>query len=256
MLIQGDVDISIRNYKLLLLVKWIVHKLCPLTSSLSCSSVATKIQVESGDFNDCIALELLEEALALLEEDKMRCHIMNCLAALRVVEIQRKIIRKAIDTDVEKREIARRKVFSAACSVMIDTEFDNDEVVVNAILSSFPGESKMFDERSWLPMHFAIMLFSQNKIRLEDVHMVHATDQLAMYRLSVNGPLDEEEAIDRMHTSSSPLYAEGTQHVDCEILYPSRSKGIPFVRPKWKMCASSSCTVLRKCEASSDDATN
>ena len=76
----------------------------------------------NGDFSD-------DGALALVEEDKMRCHIMNCLAALSVVQIQRKRIQKTSDNNNnEMHELVKMKVFGAACSMMIATEFDNDEV--------------------------------------------------------------------------------------------------------------------------------
>jgi hypothetical protein len=129
----------------------------------------------NGDFSD------EETLLALVQEDKMRCHILNCLAALTVIQIQRKIKQKAVDIDNERRELVKRKVFGAACSMMFDSEF---EVGYETIISSFPDEGKMSDERSWLPMHFAIALFVENKITEEDVHVLHITDPLAMYQIS------------------------------------------------------------------------
>jgi hypothetical protein len=83
-----------------------------------------------------------------------------------------------------KHDMLKRKVFAKACLLMIETESDSDEVVVNTVLSSFPDKSKISDERTWLPMHFAMALFLQNKISAEDVHMMYTTDVLAMYRLS------------------------------------------------------------------------
>jgi hypothetical protein len=130
--------------------------------------------------------------LAFLEEDKMMCHIINCFAALRVVQIRRRKQQKEKNNYNEKHELMKRKVFRAACLMMIDAEFDNDEIVVNTILSAFPDDSMMSDKRSWLPMHFAIALFLENKITEEDVHVLHTTDPLAMYRLSEKKLSDEE----------------------------------------------------------------
>jgi ankyrin repeat protein len=135
-----------------------------------------------------------DASLAFLDLDKMRLHIMNCLAALRVAEIKSEKELKAADNVDEKQKLMKRKVFRAACLMMIDTNFDNDEVVVSTILSAFPYSElvPMSDERSWLPMHFAIALNIQNKIGAEDVHMLHTTDPLAMYRLSQEKLSDEE----------------------------------------------------------------
>jgi hypothetical protein len=82
----------------------------------------------------------------------------------------------------------RRKVFRGACLMIIDSDFHNDDDdVINAILSAFSDNGKMADEQSWLPMHFAVGLFVQKKISAEDVHTSHATDPLAMSRMSQNG---------------------------------------------------------------------
>jgi ankyrin repeat protein len=53
----------------------------------------------------------------------------------------------------------------------------------------------MSDERSWLPMHFAIALYIQNEISADDVHMLHTSDPIAMYRLSEEEVSEEEIAL-------------------------------------------------------------
>jgi hypothetical protein len=123
-------------------------------------------------------------SLVSVDEDRMRCHILNCLAALSVVEMQRTKELEMIDNSNEKRELAKRKVFRAACKLMINTQFDNNDVAMTIILSSFPDDSKIDDKRSWLSMHFAIVLFAQNQISSEDVYLLHIVDPLFMYTLS------------------------------------------------------------------------
>jgi hypothetical protein len=39
----------------------------------------------------------------------------------------------------------------------------------NAIISAFPDESKITDERSWCPMHCAVALTDGNEISEEDI---------------------------------------------------------------------------------------
>jgi hypothetical protein len=53
----------------------------------------------------------------------------------------------------------------------------------------------MRDGRSWLPIYFAIGLFVQNKISAEDVHMLRATNVLAMYHLSNREFRDQKVAL-------------------------------------------------------------
>jgi hypothetical protein len=117
--------------------------------------------------------------LALLSEDKMRCHIINCIAALRIVQIQRM---EYVSEDIEKHELVKRKVFDAACSMMINyTETDSEQVVVNRILSAFPDNNKMSD---WLPMHCAIALFVEDKVSEEDVRILYTADPSALHQFS------------------------------------------------------------------------
>jgi hypothetical protein len=127
--------------------------------------------------------------LALLEES-LRCYIINCLAALRVIQNLRNEIQKS--TDDMKYDVLKKKVFAGACLLMIETESNSDEVVVNTLLSSFPDDNKISDERTWLPMHFAMVLFLQNKISALDIHLMHTKDVLGMHRLSEFVHIDED----------------------------------------------------------------
>jgi ankyrin repeat protein len=129
-----------------------------------------------------------DAALILGAIEKMRCHILNCLAALSVIQIETK--NHQISLNEERHESVKSMVFSGACSMMIETELDNDEVVMTTLLSAFPDKSKMSDGKTWLPMHFAVVLFINNKISAEDVHMMHTADVFAITRLSENDDLD------------------------------------------------------------------
>lgn len=94
-----------------------------------------------------------------------------------------------------KYDVLKRKVFTGACLLMIEIESGSDEVVVNTVLSSFPDESKISDERTWLPMHFALVLFLQNKISALDIDLMYNKDVLGMYQLSESVHIDEEYGI-------------------------------------------------------------
>jgi hypothetical protein len=52
-------------------------------------------------------------------------------------QIQKELKQKAVDN--EKDKLIKRKVFKAtACSMMIDTEFENGDITINTILQGFP----------------------------------------------------------------------------------------------------------------------
>jgi hypothetical protein len=79
-----------------------------------------------------------DTALALMDLDKMRSLILNCIAGLRIVENERS---KRNGLEIDKHELVKRKVFAAAILMMM-----SDESVTNkdqgAIVSSFPDDSR------------------------------------------------------------------------------------------------------------------
>jgi hypothetical protein len=119
-----------------------------------------------------------DTALALMEIDKMRCLILNCIAGLCIVETEKS---KKNGSEINKHELMKRKVFAAAVSMMMNyesvTSKDQD-----AIISAFPDE--MTDERSWLSMHCAVALTDENKISQEDILISQAANPLAMHLFS------------------------------------------------------------------------
>jgi hypothetical protein len=121
-----------------------------------------------------------DTALAFMEEDKMRCLILNCIAGLNIVENEKS---KKNASATNKHELVKRKLFAAAVSMMMNGECVDNQGQ-NAIVSAFPDESKMTDERSWCPMHCAVALTVENKINEEDILTLQAANPLAMHLFS------------------------------------------------------------------------
>jgi hypothetical protein len=126
-----------------------------------------------------------------IDEDKMRFHIMNCLTALLLLQIEKDKAKDAMFRNVNtgelngrhyRCELVKRKVFAEAISTIINAECNID---LNPILSPFPDDGILIHNRSWLPMHFAMSLSGGNKIIIEeDIHTLHAADPLAMHLFS------------------------------------------------------------------------
>jgi hypothetical protein len=127
----------------------------------------------NGDFKD------VGTALALVDVDKMRCHIINCLTALHLVETQKR-------RSDELYELVKGNVFNAAISMISDDTFDSDEAVVSSILLGFPfpDGNKIADKHSWFPQHFAIALGIRNKISEDYIRIMLSVDPLPTHRLS------------------------------------------------------------------------
>jgi hypothetical protein len=151
-----------------------------LFDRLNCCSATLKL-----DFND------IEAALALIDEDKMRCLIISCLTALHLVQIQKR--EEAKDLDDENYELVKSKVFNTAISMITGDGFDRDEAVIDTILSCFTDERKMSDERSWQPVHFAIALRVRNKISDNDIRIMLSKDPLGVHRCHQVEAEEEEE---------------------------------------------------------------
>jgi hypothetical protein len=135
----------------------------------------------NGNFNN------VDAALALVDRDKMRRHIINCLTALYLVETQ--IGGNDETVDDENYELVRGKVFNASISMINDDKFDSDEAIVSTTLSSFPfpDEGNVSDERSWLPQHFALVLGVRGKISEDDIRIMLSVNPLSTQRLSKRG---------------------------------------------------------------------
>jgi hypothetical protein len=126
--------------------------------------------------------EINVRKLETLDEDKMRCHILDCLAALH--RVQREKRTRRISSGDKEYESAKRRVFSSAVTIVMEFEESviADQHDLRSLLPCFPDKEKMTDGRSWLPLHLAIVL--GDKVREEDVYTLHANDPLAMQRYS------------------------------------------------------------------------
>jgi hypothetical protein len=124
-----------------------------------------------------------DAALALIDVEKMRHHVVNCLIALELIHIRNeKIVAVAANDDYK---LVKCKVFNASINVILDDELDRNEAVVNTILSVFPfaDERKISDEQSWLPQYFAVALAIRSGISEDILHAILSVDLSATHRL-------------------------------------------------------------------------
>jgi hypothetical protein len=152
---------------------------CRLKASLQ---LFDKLECCSSSMNG--DLKNVDAALVLVDIDKMRCHIINCLTAMHLVETEKKEKEAVVDND--DYELAKSKVFNAAISMISDDKFDSDEAIVKSILLNLPisDERTISDGRSWLPQHFAIALGVRNKISEDDIRIMLSMNPLAIHRLN------------------------------------------------------------------------
>jgi hypothetical protein len=122
-----------------------------LFDELKCCSDGPR---RNGDFTS-------DAALALLDVEKLKCHIINCFAALNIVEIKTRHFKAPAN---EKRELVRRKVFEGACSMIINAELDTNQTVIKkSALSAFPDKSKISMARAGC--HFTSRLYYLQRVK-------------------------------------------------------------------------------------------
>jgi hypothetical protein len=131
----------------------------------------------NGDFNN------VDATLASIDIDKMRCHVINCLTAIHLVETEMKIDEAVVGNG--NYELVKSKVFNAAISMISNDGFRSNEAVVKIILSGFPipNESRISNEQSWLPQHFAVSLAVRDKISEDDIRIMLSVEPLPTHRL-------------------------------------------------------------------------
>jgi hypothetical protein len=151
-----------------------------LFDRLNCCSGKLK-----GIFDD------VDAALRLVDVEKIRYLIINCLIALHLVQKEKSNTRE--DSDEENYEVVKSRVFNAAVSMITSHEFKRDEAFVETILSSFPDEKEKSVERSWLPEHFTIALAMRNKISEGDIRIMLSIDPSAVHTLRREAVRSESE---------------------------------------------------------------
>ena len=132
--------------------------------------------------------------ITLLDVRKMKTHILDCVAALGIVQQelvyqeQELVLQEGDQSLTEEAQavLLSNKVFKASLSIMA-TAMLHDSIEVpkqsNSIvrlLAAFPDDSKMIDGRSWLPLHWAVV--ADEKISEADVNMIYISDPMALQR--------------------------------------------------------------------------
>jgi ankyrin repeat protein len=128
-------------------------------------------------------LNNVDAALLLVDIDKMRYNVINCLTAIHLVQTEMRMKEAVVDND--NYELVKSKVFNAAISMISDDKFDSSEAVVKTILSGFPipDGRRRSDEWNWQSQHFAIALGVMNKISEDDIRIMLSVDPLRTQRL-------------------------------------------------------------------------
>ncbi len=78
-----------------------------------------KMECTSGCLPE-IGTKRQKEAIKMLDAEKMRCHILDCLVALRRIQRYERILE--ISNANEQYECAKKRIFASAVSMILDEE--------------------------------------------------------------------------------------------------------------------------------------
>ena len=127
-----------------------------------------------------------------LDEKKMKTHILDCVAALGMIQQrlshkQSSLRREGEQSLTEETQAVSNKVFKASLLTMATamihdgTDVSKQSESVDMLLRAFPDESKQMDGRNWLPLHWAVALEEQC-VTEEDVNVIYTGDPMALQR--------------------------------------------------------------------------
>jgi hypothetical protein len=134
-----------------------------------------------------------EAGSEMLDEEKMRSLILDCVVALSRVQREKKENRKQKTSDAdEQHENAKNRVFTTAISMVMDNDESLDtDPALTSLLVSFPDRKKTTDGRSWLSLHFALAL--GDKVKEDDVRILYSYDPMAMQLLHLKETGDNDQ---------------------------------------------------------------
>jgi ankyrin repeat protein len=130
-----------------------------------CSDELTERFPKGLDHNNYTAS--VDAAVPKLRQDKMMAHILDCLEALRVIHVEnQRIVNEKQNESPSPIGKGKQgmKVFAAVLSRMGQLLVNQEAptAAMAELLCSFPDKSKMKDERTWLPLHWAIVVNGSN----------------------------------------------------------------------------------------------
>ena len=147
--------------------------------------------------NEILDSNVADFDITKLDQVKMKAHILDCVAALGVVQqefVSQKlplVLNEGEQPLSAQAQLVSNTVFTnVAMSVLLTTltsegeeEPEHSESVKN-LLRAFPDESKLTDGRGWLPLHWAA---TTDSLEVADMKVLYASDPLALQRYHQEG---------------------------------------------------------------------
>ena len=162
-----------------------------------CVEKFIKLRCVKSGYEDADVIDVFNFDWSQLDIVKMKAHILDCVAALGVVQqefVDQKmpmVLNKGEQPLSAQAQLISNNVFTnVAMSLMLKTltsegaEKPEHSESVEELLKAFPDESKLTDGRGWLPLHWAA---TTDSLEVADMKVLYASDPLALERYHQEG---------------------------------------------------------------------
>ena len=145
-------------------------------------------------FRDAKSLTTGHEAQSIitfdnLDEQKMKAHIIDSVAALGFV--QRSRVAQGKPELSDSIQAASNRIFTKAVTSILDNVLTYESAAaplpseaMEHLLSAFPDSAKLTDGRGWLPLHWGMITESVSEA---DVKRIYSSDPSALQRYHLQG---------------------------------------------------------------------
>ena len=208
-----------------------------------------KLKCVKGGHKEWLNADAVDFDITLLDEKKMKTHILDCVAALGIIQQklvsqeQPSIMREGEQSLAKAEQEALNKVFKASLSTMATamlqdgTEPHTQRNSADRLLRAFPDELKQTDGRSWLPLHWAVVT-DEKCVTEEDVKAIYTSDPMALQRYHLDGTdfhgytpahvLCMQEMTQRNMSLIHHFSICNQQAFTISACYPDRSNHLPY----------------------------
>ena len=129
--------------------------------------------------------------ITLLDVSKMKAHILDCAAALSLVEQECVRQDKPLILQVGEQPLtvetqaALNRIFTTVAKRLLDQSVvPSSNFGMKQLMRAFPDDSKLTDGRGWLPLHWALVV---DGVTEADVKLLYTSDPLALQRYHLTG---------------------------------------------------------------------
>ena len=157
---------------------------------MRCFQQFIKLQCVRSGHEELLNANAVDFDITLLDEGKMKTHILDCAAALGFVQQERVrqgkplVLREGDQPLTKEIQAASNRIFATVAKSILNQELTYEGAVVPStnkgmeqLMRAFPDDSKLTDGRGWLPLHWAAVI---DGVTEADMKLVYSSNPMAL----------------------------------------------------------------------------